>query len=144
MIRARKQKRDQDMTAMNLTPLTDVMLALLMLFLLMETYSASGVQVALPGLGPERGPADPTVHMRLAGDGKIAVKIEGSPWKTVDSSQVVGYLAILRKQKLYSRVLISSDPGRAYLDVVKLMDLARSAGYGRISLDSSRERGEGR
>ncbi len=135
MIRIRNAKESAIMDSINLTSLTDVLLTLLVLFMVLETYSAGGFVVQLPGLGLSEPPGDPTVYVKLDSRGGITLRPGDGPPEMPGIDSFEARMSALRRQKGFDRVVILADPQLEYRHILPLMDKARGVGFVRILLD---------
>jgi biopolymer transport protein ExbD len=111
-------------------PMIDVMMFLLVFFVLImtEMIQSAGIQLDLPQSSTSK--ALKTVKVTLGVDRSGAMYLEG---KLATTTEVSGALkASLKSGKV--DVIISGDEGTAYQNIVKAMDLARSAGISSIGL----------
>jgi biopolymer transport protein ExbD len=117
----------------NITPLIDVMLVLLILFMLVAPGSRRGLDVALPQPAPPRslaGPAPLVLEIDAGG-----MRLAGRPIATLTS------LAVELDEQMHARadrtLLVRAHAPLAYGRVVAALDVARSAGVQRIGILSS-------
>ena len=116
----------------NVTPLVDVMLVLLIVFMVASQLAASGVKVDLPksNAHPLTEPLPPVV-VTLDAKGQIYVNQDA-----VDSTTLVAALARHTGGDKERRVHLRGDQKLPYGEVVKTMGLVTDAGYARIALVS--------
>lgn len=116
----------------NVTPLVDVMLVLLIVFMVAAPLMASGVKVDLPTsnakpLKEEKLP----IAVSLNGEGKIYVDKN-----EVNSASLVAALKQASEGDLERRINIRGDKALAYGKVIETMGEINDAGYSKIALVS--------
>ncbi|CDG82358.1 ExbD/TolR family protein [Janthinobacterium agaricidamnosum] len=116
----------------NVTPLVDVMLVLLIVFMVAAPMMASGVKVDLPTANtrPLQEPKPPIV---------ISMDQAGTVYVNQDAAGPGQLLALVAKEAggdLERRIHLRADQTLAYGRVVSTMGLLNDAGYARIALVS--------
>ncbi|WOJ90856.1 protein TolR [Methylocapsa polymorpha] len=119
------------MSDMNVTPLVDVMLVLLIVFMVAAPLMAAGVPVDLP-----KTQAKPLVDQKQP----IAVSITGEGKLFVDQREVAADELILvlgeNADSKERRIHVRGDKTIAYGKVIEVMGLINSAGYTKVALVS--------
>jgi biopolymer transport protein TolR len=119
------------MSDMNVTPLVDVMLVLLIVFMVAAPLMAAGVPVDLP-----KAQAKPLIDQKQP----IAVSISGDGKYFVDQREVAAEELILvlgeNADSKDRRIHVRGDKNVAYGKVVEAMGLINSAGYTKVALVS--------
>ncbi len=118
------------MADINVTPMVDVMLVLLVIFMVTAPLLVAGLPVELP-----KNTAQPIVQSQkpvvvtLSADGSLSIREE-----RVDAASLVSRLAALRGSQADPVVYVRADKKIAYGEVMELMSRLGAAGYRRISL----------
>jgi biopolymer transport protein TolR len=112
----------------NMTPLIDVMLVLLVIFMVTAPFMVSAVRVALPQADAQLAPPPPAplvVHIDKTGQ----VFVQDLP---VDATQVRAALALAAMADPDTEIQLRADTAVPYGSVAEFMALAQAAGLGRI------------
>lgn len=118
----------QPMSDINMTPLIDVMLVLVVIFILTAPLLASSLQLQLPGSEAAR----PTQAMRTV---SLALDASGQIYL---NEQVLALAALqsrlveIARQEPQTEVQLRADARVPYGQVVAVMDVAQQAGLSRI------------
>src|SRR2546427_3641514 len=109
----------------NVTPLIDVLLVVLIIFMITQPLSRKAFDVQVP---PEqktkqKSPPQSQIVLELKADGSYA--INGQPYAVSQLEQVFRQIYDPRPAKL---LFIKAAPNRKYLDVMQAMDIAHGAG----------------
>jgi biopolymer transport protein TolR len=116
----------------NVTPLVDVMLVLLIVFMVAAPLMAQGVKVDLPAAKAKPLTEDkPPVAVSLARDGKVYV---GK--REVSGERLLAALASDTGGDRERRIEIRGDKGLPYGSVIETMGEINDAGYTKIALVS--------
>jgi biopolymer transport protein TolR len=122
--------RVRPMSEINVTPLVDVMLVLLIVFMVAAPLLTVGVAVDLPETAakpiPEQG--EP-LTVTVTGDGRIFV--EDTP---VDIDTLVPRLEAIARAGYDQRIFIRGDQSRSYGEIVRVMGRINAAGFRQIGL----------
>ncbi len=126
----------QLMSQINITPMVDVMLVLLIIFMVAAPMLTQGVNVDLPdATAPQiRQQVEPLV---------ISIKKNGDLYiqnKQIDIKQLAPRIASMRKAKPKLPVFIRGDGKAPYEYVARVMGLLESAGIKQISLVTEPQR----
>ncbi len=118
------------MADINVTPMVDVMLVLLVIFMVTAPLLVAGMPVELPKTTAQ--PIAQTkkpVVVTIAADGSLAIRDE-----RVDAASLVPRLTDLRTSQGDAVVYVRADKKIAYGDVMELLSRISASGYQRISL----------
>jgi biopolymer transport protein ExbD len=124
----------------NITPLTDIFLVLLIIFMVTTTAIAEqgaekgGFKVTLPkgGKGDATAPRD--LSVAILADGRVVVG-----GKVVEEAELRGLLAPAHEKNAETLLLVQADEGVAHGRVVAVMDLARRVGLTRLAIATRAE-----
>ena len=110
----------------NVTPLIDVLLVLLIIFMVIQPHKEAKLPVKAPEHAPIYPPPSPETLM-LTVSGEMRLELNSKP---IDVGELLPLLANLMEQRpLDNRTLfIKAPPTLAYGPVVLLIDLAKGAG----------------
>jgi biopolymer transport protein TolR len=114
----------------NITPMVDVMLVLLIIFMVTAPLLIAGVPVELPNTSAARisQPKKPVI-VSLAGDGSLFIREE-----QVNFNTLIPKLQALRSSEGDAVVYVRADKSRAYGEVMDLLGRVGQSGYARVSL----------
>lgn len=124
------QDQGKLMADINVTPMVDVMLVLLVIFMVTAPLLVAGLPVELP-----RNAAQPVPHTQkpvvvtLAADGSLLIRDE-----RVDQASLVPRLAAMRASQGDAVVYVRADKHIPYGAVMELLSRLGASGYQRISL----------
>jgi biopolymer transport protein TolR len=124
----RRGKRRQQMADINVTPMVDVMLVLLVVFMITAPMLATGVAVTLPKTSADQLPPEkerPLV-VTIDKEGKAYVGLEDTP---VELKNLATMLKALADNNLEKRVYVRADAAVNYGSVVSVLALLQSAGF---------------
>jgi biopolymer transport protein ExbD len=122
-------------TEINVTPLVDVMLVLLIIFMVTAPMLTTGVALDLPRTAAARlAPPEPPLELALQRDGKLILGTEELPADALEPR-----LAALHAEAPERPLHLRADRGLEYGEVLRVMALVRRAGIGRVALVSQPE-----
>jgi biopolymer transport protein TolR len=109
----------------NVTPLIDVLLVLLIIFMITQPMSRKAFDVQVPPeqKSKQKQPPQSQIVLELKADGSYA--INGQPYAVSQLEPAFRQIYDPRPAKL---LFIKAAPNRKYLDVMQAMDIAHAAG----------------
>ncbi|MES2414200.1 MAG: biopolymer transporter ExbD [Pseudomonadota bacterium] len=126
--RLERTESAKPMSEINVTPLVDVMLVLLVIFILTAPLLASSIKLDLPITDAAK-PADAPKFVMLVVDGGGQVYLNDKP---VAVEQLAASLAQTAAQNPDTEVQLRADQAVPYGRVVEVMGVAQKAGLNRI------------
>jgi biopolymer transport protein ExbD len=125
------------MADMNVTPLVDVMLVLLIVFMVAAPMMVVGVPVELPKTAAPRAAAQrPPTVLTVAADGRVFLRQD-----EIARGELAGRLRDLHEEDPEAPVYVRGDRSAPYGDVLRVMGLVTQAGISRVSLIAEAEPG---
>jgi biopolymer transport protein ExbD len=124
--------RNSVIAAINIVPLIDVLLVLIIIFMVISPVNSLGLSALLPQpSGSPTPPPEGTVVVRVLAPGSLSIDQEIVSWQDLGS----------RLQSIFSRrseKVAFVDGGNAveFADVARAMDIMRTAGIDRVGLIS--------
>ncbi|MCU0869920.1 MAG: biopolymer transporter ExbD [Burkholderiales bacterium] len=118
----------QPMSEINTTPLVDVMLVLLVIFIITAPLLTHGIRIDLPKASSSANPEKPeTVTLSLDADGHLF-------WndKPVPDDQMEAQMAAAAKQQPVPEMHIRADRNTRYQRLAEIMSAARRAGLTKL------------
>jgi biopolymer transport protein TolR len=134
--RLERTRGEPPMSEINVTPMVDVMLVLVVIFIITAPLMASSIRLDLPkaqGTQPADAPKFVTVVVDKAGQ----VFLNDRP---VTPEQFAGQLGSAAKQNPETEVQLRADQGVPYGKVVEVMGLVHKAGLTRIGFVAEQAR----
>jgi biopolymer transport protein TolR len=126
--RLERTKGEPPMSDINVTPLVDVMLVLVVIFIITAPLLASSIRLDLPKAeGTQPGDAPRFVTLVVDQSGQLFLND-----KPVAATQLAEQLAAAAKQNPETEIQLRADQGVPYGKVVEVMGLAHKAGLSRI------------
>lgn len=128
---SRKGKRSRRMKAeINMTPMIDVMLVLLIIFMVSAPMMTSGIPIDLPKVGGKNlSGADTSINISVDREGYFYIgKTE------IPSTKIVEKVKAITSNNMDLTVTISADSSAEYGRVIGLMALLKEAGFEKVGL----------
>lgn len=130
---------DDMIAAINVTPLVDITLVLLIIFMVTATYVArEAIEVDLPRAASGGESVGPTLAFAVDRDGKLYV--DGEP-ATLETAREAVRAALARSRE--ARALISADRAVSHGRVIEVIDLVKQEGLTRFAIDVERAEAAG-
>jgi biopolymer transport protein TolR len=131
------EQDDPILAEINVTPLVDVMLVLLIIFMITAPMLHQGIEVALPEADSESLPlrVDDPLVLSINLDGLVYVQAE-----PVHPSQLVERLLPLLEARQDKAVFLKGDRELAYGRVVEVLDILHRGGIRQIGMVTERPR----
>jgi biopolymer transport protein TolR len=128
--KANGNRRYRPMGEINVTPLVDVMLVLLIIFMVTAPMMTAGVNVDLPKTDakPLNTDAKP-ITVSMTADGKIAVGDD-----SVELADLVPALQKLADGDMTRRIFVRGDKAVPYGQVTQLMSAISQGGFNKVAL----------
>lgn len=124
----------------NVTPLVDVCLVLLIIFMVVTPMLQKGVPVVLPVTdNPDKKPDNPDQTI-------ISVKADSTIYieqNWVPKNEFLSKVKELKDRKPNAEILIKGDARLRYKDVKKVMDMLNEAGFENVGLISEKKKQPG-
>jgi biopolymer transport protein TolR len=118
------------MAEINITPMVDVMLVLLIIFMVAAPLMVAGVPVELPKTSAARvGQSKKPMVVTLTADGRLQIRND-----FVDRDQLLPRLQQIRADEGDAVIYVRGDKKVVYGDVMEILGLVGQSGYARVSL----------
>lgn len=123
-------RRRAPLSEINVTPLVDVMLVLLIIFMVTAPLLSTGVQVDLPQTAARPLPGnDEPIEISIDKSGKVFVMTS-----EVALDELLPRLEAVAKGAKDQRIFVSGDQAINYGRVLEVMSLINAAGYNKVAL----------
>lgn len=125
-------RRRRLVNEINVTPMVDVMLVLLIIFMITSPMLVAGVEVDLPQ----------TESAPVSGDSKplvVSIKKNGDLYlfeTLVKSEELTDKLKEVSKENKDTRIFVKGDKAVAYGKIVEIMATIQNAGFAKVALVS--------
>jgi biopolymer transport protein TolR len=135
--RGRRTQRADAFSEINITPMVDVMLVLLIIFMVAAPMMTSGVTVDLPNsaAAPVAGQDEP-LSVSITSDGKIYIQ------KTqVQLKDLRAKLQAITGQKRDTRIFVRGDKSVDYGKIMQVVGEINAAGFSKVALITDTDKG---
>ncbi len=122
-MRKRKYRVASSIAEINVTPLVDVMLVLLIIFMITAPMMQSGIEVALPEAETATNPAEMRAVLTIDRDGYIYFNN-----KVINQNLLEEYLKAYYKGASKKVIFLKADKSLPYGKVVEVLDIIKRAG----------------
>ena len=127
---SRMLKRNKTISQINVTPMVDVMLVLLVIFMITAPLLKVGVPINLPKTKAKALPEDQTpLSITINKEEKIFVQNT-----EISLEKLIPKLISISKNRSDRKIFIRADEVLSYGKVVKIMAMITSAGFNKIAL----------
>ena len=125
-----RRRRKVVMSAINVTPLVDVMLVLLIIFMITSPMIVAGINVDLPSSqGKAMSESDEPISVTINKLGQIYINDT-----QIQSNNLGKKLEAIAKANYKLRIFVRSDKTVSYGQVVQVMGIINKAGFSKVSL----------
>ena len=134
--RSRRAQRANAFSEINITPMVDVMLVLLIIFMVAAPMMTSGVTVDLPqtSAAPVAGQDEP-LAVTITSDGKVYIQ------KTlVPLDKLKEKLTAITGQKRDTRIFVRGDKSVDYGKIMQVVSEINGAGFSKVALITDTEK----
>jgi biopolymer transport protein ExbD len=137
-------KKGGPMSNINVTPMADIMIVLLIIFMVITPMLQKGVDVKLPQAGNTKDRKDDTktIVVAIKKNTDTFLQVGNTPTQKLERQEDLLPQVKERLQDMAegSRMIyLKADEGLPYSEVMKVMDLCREAGVEEVALISERK-----
>lgn len=134
----KKRERERIITEINITPLTDVMMVLLVIFMVTTPFIMQGqIKINLPSANaPSDEVPEKDIIIGITADG--TVYLNGA--QVADDAALLENIKVMTGKSTTRRVIIEGDKAAAHGTVVRVMGIAREAGAEKLAVTTIPEK----
>jgi len=134
-----KNGDDYEISGINVTPLVDIMLVLLIIFLVTATYIVKeAIKIDLPRAAAAGGPTPRTLTLAIAKDGQVFLDGVAS-----SDAAIVRKVGEERARKQDLQAVIAADRDARHGAVVHVLDLLKGEGVTKFAIEVQKEQARG-
>lgn len=134
-----RSRQSAPMAEINIIPLVDVMLVLLIIFMVTTAFTKdTGLKLNLPAAKTTEAGAQTSTDLVIALGQNDQITLDGRP---TNEAQITAAMRARVRTNPQTRVAIKGDGGIAYARIVRVMDLARQAGLKSVALGTRQPEG---
>ncbi len=137
MAGAAATSEDGTVCDINVTPMVDILLCLLIIFMVSTPTQNTQIPLSIPTSAPVQAADDPNATLLISIDAAGKAKL-GEAALSDDYEAMVGELKANEKLKADGKVAVDADPKVPYGRVIRVMAAAHDAGVGSVGIASSR------
>jgi biopolymer transport protein ExbD len=139
MAGAARADDDDGINEINVTPLVDVMLVLLVIFMVASVYIVKeSIEIELPKAATATDTVETTVSIVM--DKGRALYLNGDP---ISEANLAAACEAAAAKSPSTQAIIAADHSVSHGDVIRLIDLVRSHGLERFALNVKRPKADG-
>ena len=129
--RGRRKGRSAAMSEINITPMVDVMLVLLIIFMVAAPMLTVGVPVKLPETAASALPTEQEepLTITITAEGKLAIQTT-----EVSDAEMIPKLTAIAAERTSKKVFLRADGAIAYERVAQVMGALNAGGFNEIGL----------
>lgn len=127
---SRRNRRKRNIDSINVTPLVDVMLVLLVIFMVTSPMLVAGIKIDLPKASskPLSGQDEPlSISIKKSG----AIYINNS---AIQKKDLITKLKAITKEKYDSRIFVRGDKKLDYGEIMQVIGILSASGFSKVSL----------
>lgn len=126
----RKIRRKRTIDTINITPLVDVMLVLLIIFMVTSPMMVAGIKVDLPKTesAPISGQDEP-LSISVSRSGIVFINNA-----QIDKKDLIPKLIAITKERYATRIFVRGDKSANYGNVVEVIGMLSKSGFSKVSL----------
>ena len=127
---SKRNTRAQNFSEINITPMVDVMLVLLIIFMVAAPMMTTGVTVDLPDANATALPGqDEPLAVSITADGSIYIQKA-----KVGLKELQAKLKAITGEKKDTRIFVRGDKSVDYGKIMQVVSEINTAGYGKVAL----------